>query len=162
VDDAGNCLPDGTPGELTITPLGVEGMPLVRFRTGDIARKLPGTCSCGWTTERIGPVEGRTAQRMKMRGTTLYPEAIFHILQEIPEVANWYIEVYGNYDLSDHVKVYAGCRTDGCGREIEALLQARLRVRPEVVVTDPDTVTREIFAHGGRKPKLFIDLRKSS
>ncbi len=160
IDDQGNVLPDGQPGEMVFTPLGVEGFPLIRFKTGDITRKYTGKCNCGWDTARIGPIEGRLSQRLKVKGTTIYPETIFHVLQEIAQISASYVEVRSAYDLSDEIKVIVGSREKITDKEISALLQARLRVRPEVSILDPQEVQNVMFKDGSRKPKRFFDLRK--
>ncbi len=157
VDEDGNIVADGEPGELVVTPLGVEGFPLIRFRTGDISRIHREPCACGWQTPRIGPIEGRIAQRLKVRGTTIYPEIIFQTLQEIPAIEAAYIEVRAAYDLSDEVKVVVGSRQTLQEKEIEALLQAQLRVRLNVESIDLETVQQTMA--GGHKPKKFFDFR---
>ena len=60
------------PGEVTITTLGVEGMPLLRFKTGDVCCHFTDPCKCGRATLRLGPVIGRKKQMIKYKGTTLY------------------------------------------------------------------------------------------
>lgn len=160
VDDRGNVLPDGQPGEMVFTPLGVEGFPLIRFKTGDITRKYTGGCSCGWQTARIGPIEGRVSQRLKVKGTTIYPETIFHVLQEIAQIEASYVEVHSAYDLSDEIKVIVGGRGTLTEKEIGDLLQAKLRLRPEVSILDTQEVQTIMFRDGGRKPKRFFDLRR--
>ncbi|MFK4996513.1 phenylacetate--CoA ligase, partial [Klebsiella pneumoniae] len=70
LDEAGNQLPAGTAGEVTITSLGVEGMPLLRYRTGDICARYEEPCACGRTTSRLSPVLGRLSQMIKYKGTT--------------------------------------------------------------------------------------------
>ncbi len=162
VNEEGAVLPDGEPGEMVVTPLGVRAFPLVRFRTGDITRKYTEKCGCGWTSARIGPVEGRLSQRLKMRGTTIYPETIFHVLQELKQIDASYIEVCSAYDLSDEIKVIVGSRETLSGREVASLLQARLRVRPEVVVRETGEVLKVMTRDGGRKPKRFFDLREET
>ncbi len=157
IDEQGHVLPDGEPGELVVTPLGVEGFPLIRFRTGDISRLYRKPCTCGWQTPRIGPIEGRLAQRLKVRGTTIYPDIIFQTLQGIPAIAAAYIEVRAAYDLSDEVKVVVGSQHSLEPGEIEALLQAQLRVKLNVVSEDLETVQKTMA--GGHKPKKFFDLR---
>jgi len=161
VDDAGTPLPPGHPGEVVVTPLGVEGMPLLRYRTGDIARLHTDPCPCGWNTPRLGPVEARLSQRLKYRGTTVYPDMIFHALQEVREVGAAYIEVRADYDLSDKVTVVIGLREAGslAVKDLQALLQARLRVKPDVRIEDMDAVTVKMTSHGGRKPRKFFDYR---
>ncbi len=159
VDDDGELLPDGQPGEVVVTPLGVEGFPLVRFRTGDIAR-LDGTpCQCGWQTKRLGPLEGRLAQRLKYKGTTLYPEMIFHVLQEYATLAV-YVEVRKAADLSDELTVVVGTDDQHITKQIvEEILQAHLRVRPKVVVKKQAEVLAVMGKDGGRKLKKFFDFR---
>lgn len=162
IDESGQVLPAGQPGELVVTPLGVEGLPLVRFRTGDIARLHEAPCPCGWHTPRLGAVEGRLAQRLKVSGTTLYPEMIFQALQELPEVKGSYLEVRSSYDLSDEINVVVGLNnpTDQTTTaRIAELLQARLRVRPQVTALDPARVQAVMEQGGGRKLKRFFDLR---
>ncbi len=159
VNDQGNPVNDGEPGELVFTPLGVKGLPLIRFRTGDITRKYQDACQCGWNTTRIGPIEGRTAQRLKYRGTTIYPDSIFHVLQEFEQIKASYIEVRSSYDLSDNIRVIVGCDQDLDSKKLNSLLQARLRVRPEVIIKTCAEVLDVMTKDGGRKPKKFFDLR---
>ena len=161
IDDSGNVLPDGVPGEVVVTPLGVEGFPLIRFRTGDIARLHSSPCKCGWNTKRLGAIEGRLNQRLKYKGTTFYPETIFHALQDIVNVRGAYVEVRSTADGADDITVVVGC-DDGAidGTEIEDKLQAHLRVRPLVVLRNSKDVLAEMAGDGGRKPRKFFDLRK--
>src|SRR5947199_295621 len=77
------------PGELVVTPLGVEGMPLLRFRTGDICIAYEARCKCGREGKRLSPLLGRKDQRLKYRGTTLYPNALYDVLEKIPGVENY-------------------------------------------------------------------------
>jgi len=160
VDDDGNILPHGQAGEIVVTPLGVEGFPLVRFRTGDIGRIDDSSCSCGWNTPRLGPVEGRLAQRLKHKGTTFYPDNIFNAIQEHKEIVGVYIEVRSLSDGADDVTVVAGCddaMVDTCA--IEATLQAHLRVKPRLQIKSCTEVKNTMTGDGGRKPKKFFDFR---
>jgi phenylacetate-CoA ligase len=161
IDDQGTVLPPGEPGEVVVTTLGVEGFPLVRFRTGDVARIHTSPCECGWNTPRLGAIEGRLAQRLKVKGTTIYPEMIFQVLQELPEVHASYIEVRSSYDLSDEIIVVVG--TESQDNEMTAKLtehlQARLRVKPEIKIRKREVVQEIMEKAGGRKLKRFFDLR---
>lgn len=160
VDDAGNPVTDGEPGEVVVTPLGVEGLPLVRFRTGDVARLHREPCSCGWQTPRLGPIEGRLAQRLKCRGTTLYPESIFQAIDEIPGITASYVEARAHFSLSDEIRVVVGGDNGIDPATIQELLQARLRVKPEVIRRSTDEVVAVIKEGSGRKMKRFFDFRK--
>ncbi len=73
----------GETGEVTITTLGVEGMPLLRYKTGDICLYFDEPCSCERTSIRLSPVVGRKKQMIKYKGTTLYPPALFDILTQM-------------------------------------------------------------------------------
>jgi phenylacetate-CoA ligase len=165
VDDQGLPVADGFAGEVVATPLGVRGFPLVRFRTGDIARVHTAPCPCGWTTPQLGPIEGRLSQRLKYKGTTLYPTTILHALYEIPGVDEAYIEVEESFDLSDEVTVVVGTDGDGTGPDehvIEQTLQAHLRVTPRVRLMDRSKVRARMYNDQDRKPKTFFDLRKDN
>ncbi|WP_136809447.1 phenylacetate--CoA ligase family protein [Desulfosediminicola flagellatus] len=160
VDDAGHLMPDGEAGEIVVTPMGVEGFPLIRFRTGDIGRIHSTPCDCGWNTKRLGPVEGRLAQRLKYRGTTLYPESIFHALQELMSVKHAYIEVRSAEGGGDDITVVVGSEDPALDAErIEDKLQAHLRVRPKVTYTTNTEACAVMTQDGGRKPVKFFDYR---
>ncbi len=160
VDDQGRVLADGEPGEVVVTPLGVEGFPLVRFRTGDISRLYSSPCSCGWNTKRLGAVEGRLAQRLKFKGTTFYPETIFHALQGLEEVTGAYVEVRLAEEGSDDVTVVIGCDVPDLGCDvIEEYLQAHLRVRPRVKMQSSAEVENVLRGDGGHKSRKFFDFR---
>lgn len=158
IGEHGQPVAPGSPGEVVVTPLGVEGFPLVRFRTGDVARLHYEPCACGWQTPRLGPIEGRLAQRLKYKGTTLYPETIFQLLEEVPGVRDFYLEVRASFDLSDEIRVVVGGAEINL-EKIRDMLQARLRVIPEVVVRPPAEVRSVIEGGGSRKVKRFFDLR---
>ncbi|MCU0858146.1 MAG: AMP-binding protein, partial [Pontiellaceae bacterium] len=83
VDESGRPLPPGQTGEVTVTPLQMEGIPLLRFRTGDISFLQTEPCPCGRHTPRLGPILGRKNQMMKVQGTSLYPPAVFAALDEL-------------------------------------------------------------------------------
>ena len=111
LDDAGNRVGENESGELTITTLGVEAMPLVRFRTGDIVTMHTGTCACGRNTARVSPVLGRKQQMIKYKGTTLYPPVLMDLLTNFEEIENYIIEISTNSILTDEILIRIGTRT---------------------------------------------------
>ncbi len=160
LDEEGNRVPDGEPGEVTVTPLQVTGMPLVRFRTGDVSFIIPEPCSCGRGTLRLGPILGRKAQMLKVRGTTLFPGAFFNVLDAIPGVIEYYMEVRGTA-LSDEITICVACRE---GETPESLgvaekLYGRTRIHVPVVAVDAAAARQRVFGTS-RKPVRFFDLRK--
>jgi phenylacetate-CoA ligase len=160
-DDAGNILPDETPGEIVITTLGIEGMPLLRYRTGDIAALHPAPCSCGRFSKRLGPVVGRKGQMIKYRGTTLYPPAIFDILNEAAYVTGYVVEVFSGAQGTDEVRlhIHTSRSVDECDRHLRALLQSRLRVVPELQYHSGTDMQAMMMPAGSRKQVRFIDNR---
>lgn len=161
VDEAGCPVPPGTTGEVVATPLQVTGMPLLRFRTGDLAALHAEPCPCGLTTPRLGPVVGRKAQMLKVRGTTLFPPAIATVLQELPTVRGHYLEVFAEFDLSDRLRVVVGSDDPQLKAEdVAERIAARTRVKPEVVIVPPAEVQRKVLVEEKRKPVTFFDYRK--
>jgi phenylacetate-CoA ligase len=160
VDKLGVVLGPGEKGEVVVTPMGVEGMPLVRFRTGDISFIIDEPCSCGRQTLRLGPILGRKNQMMKVAGTTIYPQAIYSVLEEIRGVKEYYITVSSENELSDIVEVYLTAEGSGCTAEaIQNKLQARIRFKPRVFIRDEESIKGQVYSPKSRKPIRFIDRR---
>src|SRR5262245_60065043 len=103
LDDLDRPVKSGQPGEVVITPLGVQGMPLIRFRTGDIAALLTAKCPCGRTTPRLGPIVGRRQHLLKYRGTSIYPNSIIEALRAIPAVRDCVLIAEAHDPLSDRI-----------------------------------------------------------
>lgn len=160
IDGQGMPVPFGTPGEVVATPLGVTGMPLLRFRTGDIAALHAEPCLCGRNSFRLGPVVGRKAQMLKYRGTTIYPPAIFAVLQELEWARGYFIEVYDEFDLSDRIRVVVGTVDANMSAEsVAEKIASRIRVKPEVLLVSPEEVQSRTIQGDKRKPVTFFDFR---
>jgi len=161
VDEQGRPLPPGVQGEVVATPLQVSGMPLVRFRTGDIATLHAEPCPCGRTSPRLGPVIGRKSQMLKIKGTTVYPPAIFAALQEISGVQGYFVEVRDTFELSDQVTVTVGAAGTALTPESVAdRIAIRTRVKPEVLIVTPEKIVARTIRADKRKPITFFDLRE--
>ncbi|MCH5688982.1 hypothetical protein LWM68_34850 [Niabella sp. W65] len=106
IDEMGQPVADGEPGEVTITTLGVEGMPLLRYKTGDICKAYTEPCSCGRHTLRLSPVIGRKKQMIKYKGTTLFAPALFEIIHRIDAIKEYVVEVYNNEIGTDEVLLH--------------------------------------------------------
>jgi phenylacetate-CoA ligase len=88
--DTGEPLPDGAEGELVFSTLTKEALPLLRYRTGDIASLDSAPCACGRTLARMGPVRGRRDEMLIVRGVNLYPSEVEHTLLHVEGVAPHY------------------------------------------------------------------------
>ena len=161
LDDEGKPVAEGEPGEITVTTLGVEGMPLVRFRTGDVARMHTFACLCGRDTPRIGPVEGRKQQMIKYRGTTLYPPAIFDLLNGIEQIESYVVELHQNDIGTDEIIIKVALKTviDDFEKELKDKFRAKLRVAPQIQFEETEAINKLKWPEGNRKPRLLIDFR---
>ncbi len=159
LDENGKAVPDGVPGEVVVTPMRVTGMPLIRFRTGDISFLTHEPCACGRFSPRLGPILGRKAQMLKCRGTTLYPRVINSVLDIAPEVAEYYVVASGE-NLSDQVEVVVALKEPGSSTAALAeRLKAKCRMNVPVREVTVEEARKQIFSVS-RKPVRFIDLRK--
>lgn len=155
-------LPPGEPGDLVATPLGVQGLPLLRFRTGDVAALYTGRCACGRCTPRLGPVLGRRQQMLKLKGTTVYPAAVQEIMDGSPEVAAWIMVASGGEDLSDQLEVRValqpGQAESSALSQLSERLRGRLKVSPQLTLADRGQL--EAMQKGFRKRRVFVDQRQ--
>ena len=153
----------GEPGEVTITTLGVEGMPLLRFKTGDISTAHREPCRCGRNSMRLGPVIGRKKQMIKYKGTTLYPPALYDILDNIDEIKNYIVEVYTNQIGTDEILIRVGAEihSESFEKSIKDHFRAKLRVAPSVSFESVDYISSLQHPTMSRKPVKLIDRRGS-
>ncbi|MDJ1500158.1 phenylacetate--CoA ligase family protein [Xanthocytophaga agilis] len=161
VDEQDQSVPPGMSGELVITTLGIEGTPLLRFKTGDICQYHLSSCECGRTTLRLGPLQGRKNQMIKYKGTTLYPPALTELLHELDYISAYYSEVTTNEMGLDAIKIYvAGNEKDAdLVFRIKEHFQARIRVTPDIFVTSAQEINAIKTSFNFRKPVDFIDRR---
>lgn len=162
VDEEGNAVKNETQGEVVVTTLGVEGMPLLRYKTGDICKVYFEKCKCGRSSTRLGPVLGRKKQMLKYKGTTIFPPAIFDILDMVPEVDLYQLEIAFDEYFNDDVKIILS--KEIFGKEFEkdliSLFRSRLRVVPKLEFIETELLKKRIFNPEKRKPTKILDLRK--
>ncbi len=162
--DDNNCpAMDGEEGEVTITTIGVRGMPLLRFKTGDICIGNSAKCECGRTSLRLSSVLGRKGQMIKYKGTTLYPSALYDILDNMPDVVNYIIEVYTGELGTDQIVIKVGSNRNDKSfiKEIKDLFRSKVRVAPEILFEPIDFIAQKQLPATNRKVTKFIDLRDS-
>ncbi|OGV37395.1 MAG: hypothetical protein A2020_15060 [Lentisphaerae bacterium GWF2_45_14] len=159
LDENAREVPCGEIGEVVVTPLQIEGMPLIRFRTGDISFKVDEPCSCGRNSLRLGPIIGRKQQMMKINGTTLYPQTVFTALEGIEGITDYYITAKRlEYGLSDYAEVHVALTNDLPDKEsIVRKLAALTRVKLPVIIEPAEKVRAKIFSINSRKPVRFFD-----
>ena len=163
IGDDGMSVADGQPGEVVVTTLGVEGMPLLRFRTGDIACKHVEQCRCGRWSYRLSPLLGRKNNMIKLKGTTLYPPAINDVLDNTDYVENYVVIVRNSEAGTDDVLVKIGLRHNpdfDAIKELKDRFRSRIRVAPEIEICPVEQINAINYPPTGRKPVKFIDERK--
>ena len=161
LDDNNHPVKEGEYGELTITTLGVEAMPLLRFKTGDIVTAHSKSCDCGRNTLRLSPVMGRKKQMVKYKGTTLYPPAIYDMLNDFDAIENYIIEISQNTIGTDEILIKVGAKITSKELlgQIKDHCRAKLRVLPTIEFHTIDEINKLKFPKMSRKPILFIDKR---
>ncbi|MGB8992904.1 MAG: ATP-binding cassette domain-containing protein [Desulfobaccales bacterium] len=135
-------LPDGEWGEMVVTTLCKEAAPLIRYRTRDITRIIPGPCTCGTILPRHSRIRGRTDDMFKFRAVNIYPSSVDRLLSEVPGLGSEYqIHLTRDEQGRDHMllKVERGegveaGRVDELGREVRYVVKHKLMVTAEVVV----------------------------
>ncbi|MDP3182383.1 MAG: ATP-binding cassette domain-containing protein [Desulfobaccales bacterium] len=155
-------LPDGEWGEMVVTTLCKEAAPLIRYRTRDITRIIPGACTCGAILPRHSRLRGRTDDMFKFRAVNIYPSSIDRIISEIPGLGSEYqIHLRRDEAGRDHMllKVERGegveaGRADDLGREVVYTIKRKLMVTPEVAVVDYGALPRS-----ERKNQRVFDTR---
>ncbi len=155
----GEVLPDGEEGEIVITTLVKEGAPLIRFRTHDLSRILPGECKCGRKYPRLDIIKGRSDDMFKVHGVNMFPSQVEEVLGMVDGVSSEYKIDIAHDDANNRdiimVTVEAEGRVDfnTTGEKIKQLFKSRLNVTPKVAVIALNTLprsekkTRRVFDH---------------
>jgi phenylacetate-CoA ligase len=163
LDENNNPVDLGEPGEITITTIGVEAMPLLRYKTGDIAVAHQDFCPCGRNTLRLGPVIGRKQQMIKLKGTTLYPPGIFELLNQIDGIIDYAVEVFTGELGTDELRIYLLTEPQAqleAGEVLKSAFQSQLKVVPITMFIDQAQMERLQMVGKSRKVKRFIDSRR--
>jgi phenylacetate-CoA ligase len=160
LDEVGDPVKPGEIGELVVTTLQVETMPLLRFATGDMVSYTDEPCQCGRNTLRLSPVIGRKKQMIKFKGTSLYPQHIIEVLNNFKGIPAFVIEVKLNEVGTDEVVVKI---PDFLNVEKVNLLKEHFKSKLQVSLT-LEMVSLKIIEklrspEGSRKPVVFIDYR---
>ena len=154
----GKPVPDGQLGEIVITTLVKEGAPLIRYRTHDLSRILPGDCPCGSRHPRLDTILGRTDDMVKIKGVNVFPSQIEEILQGFPEVSSEYQIRISHLDGKDTMRLYV--ETNGTvdfldlAKRVAAKVKSRIGFTPLVKVVEIGLLPRS-----EKKTQRVIDER---
>jgi phenylacetate-CoA ligase len=145
VDETGKLVKSGESGEVVVTTLDVEGMPLIRFKTGDICTVHFEKCSCGNSSTRLGPVLGRKEQMIKSKGTTIFPQSIINV-----DLEQDLVSILLNDKLEAQKQIL---------KKLDEKLSSVLRFKPNLVFLREEEIKQIKFQENKRKPTIFMDLR---
>ncbi len=144
--------PDGQYGELVMTTLKREAMPILRYRTRDLTRILPGKCGCGRVHKRIDRIQGRTDDMFIVKGVNIFPMQVEQVLMNVPEVGNNYVIVLSRENSVDDMVVRVEVTDSVFVEDMRALerirkriahdLKSELLVTPKVELVEPNGLPR--------------------
>ena len=164
LDADGEAVGEGERGELVITSLTKEALPLIRYRTRDITRQMGHECTCGRTTSKISRILGRMDDMLIVRGINVFPSQIEHVLIGIPEVGNHFQVMLRREHHLDEMEVRVEMTERGFTGELSGLervkekvekeLHSSLNIRTEVILVEKGSIP-----HTSGKSKRIIDLR---
>jgi len=156
--ETGENVPDGEWGEIVLTTLVKEGAPLIRYRTHDLSRIIPGECPCGCSYPRIDVISGRTDDMIKIKGVNVFPKQIEEVLALFPELSSEYQIRLSHLDGKDTMRIYV--ETNGSvdfekmGSMVALKVKERIGFTPIVKVVELGVLPR--FE---KKSKRVIDER---
>ena len=157
----GKPVPDGEEGEIVLTTLVKEGAPLLRFRTHDLSRIIPGKCPCGCEYPRIDIIKGRSDDMFKVRGVNMFPNQIEEILRSIPGVSSEYAIALGRDEETNKDVMMLTVEADynysfaEMSEAIREQIKSRIGVTPKVNIVPIGTLPRS-----EKKTKRVTDYRE--
>lgn len=155
----GKVLPDGEIGELVITTLKKEAAPLIRYRTHDLTRIIPGKCACGREYPRIDRILGRTDDMIKVKGVNIFPGQIEELIKSVPGLSSEYQIVIAHTDGKDtmtlRVEVEAGADKEKVANGVMAAFKAKIGIKIECEALDIGGLPRS-----EKKSKRVFDYRE--
>ncbi len=154
----GRVLPDGEQGEIVITTFRKEAAPLIRYRTRDMSRIIPGSCKCGSPFPRLDRIVGRSDDMIKVKGTNIYPAQVEEILRHIEGFSSEYRIIIDNEDLRDRMIIQAeaeeGADPEVLAKELERACKSGLGIR-----IIPDVMKLGELPRSEKKTKRVVDNR---
>lgn len=163
IDESGKVLANREIGELVVTTFSVQGMPLLRYRTGDITFINREKCLCGRTTPRIGPILARRENMLKVGGVSIYPLAIEDGILAVDGILDYVIIAYNHEDSSDKVKILITAeKVDPyLPRRVAEQVRAKSRITPKIEVVEEGVLRKLQYGSGSNKGRRFIDQRNN-
>lgn len=156
--ETGGPVPDGEWGEIVITTLVKEGAPLIRFRTHDLSRIIPGECPCGSRYPRIDTLQGRSDDMFKIHGVNVFPKQIEEVLALYPQLSSEYQIRLSHLEGRDTMRIYV--ETDGTQDWADLSEEVAHEVKNKIVFTPMVKIVElGVLPRSEKKTKRVIDER---
>ncbi len=167
LDPEGEPVSEGEKGELVLTSLTKEALPLIRYRTGDITRLLESECACGRTTHRISRMLGRADDMLIVRGINVFPSQIEEVIVQIPQITDQFQVILdrGRHHL-DEIMVRVELEDDAFTGELKDLAAVRRHVENELknilsIRTNVELVEKGTIPRTSGKSQKIVDRRNA-
>lgn len=165
VDEQGDPVNEGERGELVLTPLTKEGLPLLRYRTGDLTYIMDEDCPCGRTHPKMHRILGRADDMIIVRGINVFPSQIEHILMQVPEAGDTYQVVINRNGTMDEMKVRVEMKDELFSGELEDFKRIQSKIQKELmkelgIRTYVDLVEKGTLERYKLKSKRVLDMRE--
>ncbi|HOO89769.1 MAG TPA: AMP-binding protein, partial [Syntrophales bacterium] len=145
-------VPEGEEGELVMTTLLRNGMPILRYRTKDLTRIIPGSCECGRTHARIERIKGRTDDMLILKGVNIFPIQIEKKLMDVPGVGTNFLIILERKEFNDHMivkvemekEIFSGDlkQLESLRRRIVEELKSDILITPKVELVEPGSLPK--------------------
>ena len=156
--ETGEVLEDGQWGELVYTTLQKQGAPLIRFRTHDLTRIIPGKCACGSAYTMLDQIQGRSDDMVKIHGVNVFPKQIEEVLQKFPQLSSEYLIRLSHLDNRDTMRIYV--ETDGTQDFLDLAAQIAREVKITIGFTPLVKIVEVgVLPRSEKKTKRVIDER---
>lgn len=157
INEHGDAVKSGEMGEIVVTPLGIQGQALIRYKTGDLCHVYYEACDCGRSTPRLGPVIGRKQHMIKFKGTTLFPASIFDVMAT-EKVELYQVEVVKDQLGNDELTILLPLEYEGGNalNYLKSTFKSRLRVTPGFRFLDEETLSKRVYQQDKRKPNWVV------
>lgn len=162
LDAQGRPAAEGQVGEICVTPFGIQGMPVIRYLTGDYAFVQHSPCACGRASLRLSPILGRRDQMLKIKGTTVFPAVIHEICQAEPAVRGHVLVVESDDTLSDKLTLLIETSHPEVQERLAEKVRSELKVAPAIRIVSGEELQGLQTAGEYRKRRMFIDRRQGA
>ncbi|WP_193352135.1 MULTISPECIES: phenylacetate--CoA ligase [unclassified Dehalobacter] len=151
----GQQVPEGEIGELVITTLKKEGAPLIRYRTHDLTRFLPGECACGLAYPRIDTIIGRTDDMVKVKGVNIFPGQIDELLREVEGASSEYQVMIDHLSGKDIMTLFFETENNADKKQLEQDVKQHCKAKIGISVVPKAVAIGELPRSEKKSTRIF-------